>query len=250
MSSSRSLWLIYILTVYVLLFFPLIIQAQISVSDIEKLLLTSNESPIYSYYDSLFQSELQIIDGRLHSDRYPSGTGHPFYLSRESVPGTILYEGRVYKYSFIRYDILNDILQIHHFSRTGSYIIDLNTQKINAFRLNGHTFIRLSSSISSGSRIEDGFYELVYNGETKYWLKWEKNFVNRTVESAGEFETVKTRYLSRDGNWYRITNRFSLLKAFSDKKDEVRDYLKTARISVRVATDDELKTVLKHCDSL
>ena len=110
-------------------------------------------------YDSLFRVDLQLVDGRAHTSSYPSGIGHPFFLTGEPVPGTIRMDGKNFKNSFIRYDLLNDMLQIYHFTVSGPQIIDLNKKKIEAFRIAGYQFIHFSSAKIQGVSSKEGFYE-------------------------------------------------------------------------------------------
>ena len=208
------------------------------------------ENWVNELYDSLFQSDLELVNGRNHSARYPSGTGHPFFISRQSLPGNIIYKGKRYEYPYIRYDVLNDMVQLHHFTRSGSYIIDLNKTNVDGFQINGHSFVNIRNEEVADGNINPGFYELKHSGKYTFWLRWEKIYSDRTVETTGEYEDVKLRYIEVNNQWYRIVNRSLLLKAISDHQDEVKEFLRKSGISVRISSDEELLSVIKYCESL
>ena len=216
----------------------------------DNLFTQSNQAWVYELYDSLFETNLDLINGRNHSERYPAGTGHPFFISQQSMPGHIICGGKKYTYPHIRYDVFNDMLQIHHFARTGSYILDLNKQDIDGFKLDGHTFVQIREDEIHDAGITPGFYELKHQGKYTFWIRWEKNYSDRTVETSGGYENSEQRYIQAGDQWYRIVNRRSLLKAIPEYQDEIKAYLRNSGISLRIATVEELLTVIRYCESI
>ena len=204
---------------------------------------------ISEIYDSLF-IDLQLIDGRLHSAKYPSGTNHAFFLNGEPVPGKIMINGKEYTHPYIRYDLLNDMLQIYHFSRSGTHIIDLNKEKVEAFSISGHNFEHISVAKYPGFSFNEGFYEVMYGGKYTYWLHREKIFMSKTIETTGGYETVLSRYISGPLGWFRITNQKSLLTALPEKKDELKEFLRKSHITIKLATDEEITGIIKFYESI
>jgi hypothetical protein len=201
-------------------------------------------------YDSLFQHDLEIIDGKAHTAKYLSGIGHPFFLKQEPVPGQIYMNGQEYNHSFIRYDLLNDMLQIYHFTKSGPQIIDLNKNKIEAFTIEGHHFIHLTfSEIPEMSSLE-GFYEEKYKGITSYLVRHEKVYLDNISGSRGGYEDHSYRYLSAPGGWFKITGRRSLLKAFEGNRDEIKEFIRKSHMTIKLATDEEIIRLLKFNESI
>jgi hypothetical protein len=201
-------------------------------------------------YDSLIQKDLQLIDGRAHTARYPAGTGHPFFLTNEPVTGTIYMHGQKFVHAFIRYDILNDILQIYHFTESGPQIIDLNKYKIDAFTFEGHNFKNMTASKNPGLSINEGFYETKYEGQISYLLRHEKVYLDYASGSRGGYEDRILRYLSAPQGWFRISSRKSLLNALGKDREEVKKYIRKSGISVKLATDEEIIRIIKYCESI
>ncbi len=201
-------------------------------------------------YDSLIQQDLQLIDGKAHTAKYPSGTGHPFFLTKEPVAGTIFIHGQEFMHSFIRYDIYNDILQIYHFTESGPQIIDLNKNRIDAFSIKGHYFNNLTASNNPGLSIPQGFYEVKYKGPVFLLLRHEKVYLDYASGSRGGYEDHFLRYLSTPDGWFRIGSRKSLLNAFGEDKEEIKKFLRKSGISIKLATDEEIIRIIKYYESI
>jgi hypothetical protein len=201
-------------------------------------------------YDSLFQHDLDVIDGRAHTAKYPSGIGHPFFLTREPVMGEIYIKGQEFRHSFMRYDLLNDMLQIYHFTKSGPQIIDLNKNKIEAFTIEGHHFINLTVSETTGMSSLEGFYEEKYKGATSYLVRHEKVYLENISGSRGGYEDHSYRYLSDPGGWFKITGQRSLLKAFEKNHDEIKEFIRKSQMTIKLATDEEIIRVIKFNESI
>jgi len=203
-----------------------------------------------SLYDSLIQQDLQLIDGKAHTAKYPIGTGHPFFLTKEPLKGIIFMHGQEFRHSFVRYDVFNNILQIYHFTETGPQIIDLNKDKIDAFSIEGHYFINMLSSKNPNLSIPEGFYEVKYKGPVSLLLRHEKVFLDYASGSRGGYEDHLIRYLSTQDGWFRISGRKSLLNAFGEDREEIIKYLRKSGISVKLATDEDIIRIIKFSESI
>jgi hypothetical protein len=212
--------------------------------------LVSKIAGLQSLYDSLIQQDLQLIDGKAHTAKYPIGTGHPFFLTKEPVKGIIFMHGQEFRHSFIRYDVFNDILQIYHFAESGPQIIDLNRDKIDAFSIEGHYFINLLASDNPDLSIPEGFYEVKYKGPVSLLLRYEKVYLDYASGSRGGYQDHLIRYLSTQDCWFRISGRKSLLNAFGEDREEINKYLRKSGISVKLATDEDIIRIIKFSESI
>jgi hypothetical protein len=205
---------------------------------------------LQEFYDSIMQQDLQLIDGVEHTARYPTGAGHPFFLTKEPAAGTIYMHNREFSHSFIRYDVLNDNLQVYHFTESGPRIIDLNKNKIEGFSIEGHHFINITALNNPGLTIVEGFYEAKYEGRISYLLRHEKVYLDYASGSGGGYEEHLLKYLSTPQGWYRISNRKSLFRAFGDDPEAIKKYIRKSGISLKLATDDEIIRIIKYYESL
>ena len=232
------------------LFLYLSSNAQLTETPEYRYITAEKTTRIGEIYDSLFQLDLRLVNGRVHTAKYPSGIGHPFFLTGEPVPGTICMDGREYKHSYIRYDLLNDGLQIFHFIKSGPQIIDLNKKNIEAFSIEGHHFINMTGVNVQGTSPEEGFFEEKYKGPYSYLIRRKKLYLDNITGSRGGYEEYTYRYLYTPRGLFRITNRRSLLKPFMENQEKIKEYIRKSQLTVKLATDEQIINLIKYHASI
>ena len=98
--------------------------------------------PSSSFTQTYFQNELKE-DAHLYTGkeyyRYTAGVkGYPFYITDQMQPGEILYDGTIYKDVPMLFDAVRQVVVINQYQQDNR--IQLLTEKINYFILNGHRF--------------------------------------------------------------------------------------------------------------
>lgn len=207
----------------------------------------SREDNITSYYDSLFQTNKYLLNGKLHQTRYPRGSGHPYFGDFSWMSGIISINEVRIPYHAIRYDLLSDDLLIQHFSVTGSHIIIVNKDIVGEFMLGDHKFYLLESQPGADFNFEPGFYESVYRSNTEIWIKWNKFFSERS-SGSGEYKQTRNVFIKNGNHFYKITNRKSLLLALQDREDDIKEYLSQHGITVSRAGIDQLISLVRYYD--
>ena len=210
--------------------------------------LAADDSNLRRLYDSLFQTSKYLINGKLHQTRYPGGIGHPYFGEFSWTSGIISNDKIGIPHHAIRYDLLNDDLLIQHFSVTGSHIIIVNKKFAREFMLGEHKFLLLESLHGEDLDIEPGYYESVYRSTTEILIRWKK-FYTKGTSGSGGYEQTQTVFIKNRGNYYKITNRKSLLLALQDREDDINAYLSQHAISVRRAGIDELISLVIYYDN-
>ena len=175
-------------------------------------------------YDSLFQTSQSVVNGKLHQTRYPAGIGHPYFGEFSWTSGIISKNKAGIPYPAIRYDLMNDDLLIQHFSVTGSHVIIVNKDIVEAFIIGDHKFHMLESQPGANFYFEPGYYETVYRSKTEIWIRWEKFFSERS-SGSGEYEQILSVIIKNGDQYHKITNRKSLLRALQDKEDDIKAYI-------------------------
>ncbi len=207
----------------------------------------SREDNITSYYDSLFQTNKYLLNGKLHQTRYPRGSGHPYFGDFSWMSGIISINEVRIPYHAIRYDLLSDDLLIQHFSVTGSHIIIVNKDIVGEFMLGDHKFYLLESQPGADYNFESGFYESVYRSNTEIWIKWNKFFSERS-SGSGEYKQTRNVFIKNGNHFYKITNRKSLLLALQDREEDIKVYLSQHGITVSRAGIDQLISLVRYYD--
>jgi hypothetical protein len=177
--------------------------------------------------------------------------GHAFFESDTFVNSRIVYDGLLYSNIPILYDITKDELVTRSFNNL--HLIYLANNRINQFTLSGHTFIRISADSVKGAIIKTGFYQRLYNGKIKAWV--------RNIKTVEEFSDNSNKlnkmaiernqwYIYINGTFFEVEGKHSILDILQDKKKEIRQFIHKNRIRFRKNMDNDLNQIVTYYDEL
>lgn len=178
-------------------------------------------------------------------------SGYVFWGTENRVNSYITYDHIEYRDVPLLYDIVKDNVIINDASKP--YFILLESNKISQFSISGHTFIRIFADSLSGSVIKTGFYECLYDGKTKALSKKKKiidefidigNVLNRTAMEKDKW------YIYKEGAYFEVEGKSSILKVLGDKKKEILQYSKQDKIRFKNNMDDALTRIVAYYDTL
>lgn len=166
--------------------------------------------------------------------------GFPFFGSEYIEEGSIQYEGELYTNIPIQYDIVNDLLIMEHYDQKGYVsMIKPRQEKISYFQLMGHTFVRISGD--STTDLRTGYYDLLYDGNVKILAKRKKNISQ--MASGGQLDVSffekNSYYLMKNGKYYSIRNKGSVMKALQDKRKSLNQFVNKNKTKVDFTADRE-----------
>ncbi len=165
--------------------------------------------------------------------------GHAFFLTSEWLEGDLYYKGRHYQQVPMLYDITAEELVVKHYE--GLFRIKLFKEQVDHFVLLGHHFVNPMATdtaiADSKGRLllNDGFYELLYKGNSQVLAKRKKIVEESIVEKRIHIEFVQNNffYIEKDGVYYAVKKKGSVLGVLKDRKKEVRQYLTKHKIKFR-----------------
>lgn len=183
-----------------------------------------------SYYRDGVGAESVLYEGREYLGFDHQIQGHAFFLTSDWQPSSLYYKGQYYQNIPLLYDIAAEEVVVRHSG--GMYKIKLIRQKIGYFSLNGHEFFRLDTTDARGTRMPAGFYDLMYAGKLKVWVKRKKMVKEsiRNMQVVQDFVATDQYYLQKEGNYYPINTRSAALNLMQDKKKELRRFLRKNEI--------------------
>jgi len=177
--------------------------------------------------------------------------GHQFFSSRDFVQGSVSMSGKVFDNPALRFklDLVNDELLL---SADMSTVVQLNKEMVDSFTLEteGRTirFVKLEAdSVNS----LNGYYHLMHNGTTKLYVSYRKEL--RLRSSVGERDTFiqsHSVHLVRDGVAHRITGRAGLMKLLSDRKIQIRKFIRSEKIRISRNNPGSIVPLLEFYDSI
>lgn len=212
--------------------------------------IDSMVSDIRHLSDSLYGTDMGLINGEYYRYRHTGIDGHPYYRDNSWIRGTVTSGKREHRDLLLRYDILDDRVILSHTVGSETYMIALNKTVTDEFTLEEDHFIQLFDRDIVNNFPEPGYYQELYTGKVQLLGKRKKYISGSRGQQLGEFRSDPLRLIRKDGVYHKFNGRNSLLKILADRKEPVSDYIRSNAIDVRNAPDSDLVRILRYYDSL
>ncbi len=175
--------------------------------------------------------------------------GSPYFGVKDSVPGSILYDGVLYRNILMKYDEVKDVIVIWN----NNDAIQLLNEKVGNFKLLDHSFIRLIKDNRSRELVSSGFYEQLYTGKIAVLKKVIKTIMERTDMTEGILRRIDQKtyfYLQTARGYIPVKNKGNLIEALQDHKDEIRKFISSHDLGIKKDPDGFLVQVAAYYDTL
>ena len=184
-------------------------------------------------YEQAIGGQAHLFNGTAYKEiiRHNSDEGHPYFLSDDWLEGSVQYDRGTYHNISMQYDLVKDKLVIEHpYSHSK---LELITEKLDGFNISGHHFINIHGDSSNQASLRPGVYELLYDGHVKVYANYRKEIqqVLELQQIRFIFDEKTQFYIYKQGNYYPVKNKSSVLKVFADRKSVIRKQLKKNKIS-------------------
>ena len=213
----------------------------------DTLFLSASRQYQRSLYNGSIGGQSRLFNGTEHRDYLSQDEENPYFGIDDWQWGFIYYDDERYDSVALFYDLSRDQVITEHML-TGAKI-ELIAKKISAFTMNGHYFERLHRD--SLGVISEGFYERLYNGETKVYVRRTKTLNSRASgnELLYTFEERNRIYLLKDKVYHPVRTKKSVLRVLEDKKPEIRDMLKREKIKLKKDREHGIVRMAQTYDS-
>ena len=182
---------------------------------------------------------------------YQQIDGNQFLFSPEFLPGSVTVNGRTFDNSNFRFklDIVNDELLILTDRNT---ILQLNKEMVDLFTLlYENKLFRFKKLETDSLNILNGYVNVIYDGETSLYVKYKKEIHLRN--SAGEKDTfIQSHqvYIMKEGILHKVSNKTSLIKLLSDRKEQLKGFIRSNKIRISGKSPENIAPVLAFYDNL
>ncbi|QJX48868.1 hypothetical protein HMJ29_18915 [Hymenobacter taeanensis] len=175
--------------------------------------------PEYVFYDKLYRTK----------------QGHQFFNEPELKPGEILYDGQRYSNIPLLYDTHLD--QVVSTLPSNAITYRLINEKIQAFTLQNHTFVRLVAPPTPKTPIITGFYDLLFDGNAKLFAKREKSLEKRAEQNSVKIIFLESinYFIYKDNTYYPITSLNNFVSLFPENKASLQKYARTNKLKFNKA---------------
>jgi hypothetical protein len=209
--------------------------------------------------DSLYVAETgsgtDFINGRDYTQYFLRSEHKPLLYSERERTASLTYCGRVYSNLVLQYDIYLDKVIYGIKTATSNDIVRrvaLNSDNISRFDLcfDNDTLIfrHFSARLDQGFNLDDGFYEVVYDGRCKYLLKYKST--RYKLNGVDEYSFDLSGYVMIGEGFVRITSRKQFVGLFGYRSEVIKQYIKEKRIKINKAEKHQIADILKFYESI
>lgn len=188
-------------------------------------------------YVQQVQPESVLFNGPEYVNRnLPSTIGHPFFGSADPQPGTITYRSAQFQGIPLSYDLALDQVVLTYPSQ--AVAVMLVPEKIGAFSLGSHQFVRLLAADSSAkSPAPTGFYEVLLSGPVSLLARHTKRVERTTVQQnlRLEFRQTDQLFVRTASTVAPVNNLKDVLNLLPAHKAEVQRYARQQQLRFSAA---------------
>jgi hypothetical protein len=210
---------------------------------------------IKNYYSEKVEAQKELINGKEYESYYARSIFKPLLFPDKKRTATVFTRTRQYNNLTLQYDTFLDEVIYTDATRTINFSfpqIALNKDIVEGFNLyfedDSLKFRYLGPQDCTKNKLKEGFYEVAYQGKSRYVIKHTSSFYVR--EGLNAYKYAPENYISTGEVFYRVKNKRSLLKLFGEKSGEIKKYIHLSRIRVTQADKNQLVSILKFYDSL
>ena len=210
------------------------------ITEPDTLILSKAVAKAKEIYTHSMGSELRLYNGVQYKEfiLHNYDIGHPYFLADDWTDScAVNYDGQEYENVSLLYDIVHDKVVVDH--AYSHFSIQLINEKINSFSIAGHNFVYLAPDSAQGSTIHPGFYDLLYDGNVKVYARRRKD-ANSIIEAPlvkMEFVDRSQFFIYKNGHYFPVKNKSSILKVFSDRKSALRKYINKNKLNFHTNRD-------------
>jgi len=210
---------------------------------------------LYALYSESIESSYDFICGREHYPYYFNSEFKPILFYGKKHSSLITIKGRTYNDYSLNYDTNKDqLIYLDTVNRMAyrPFGMALNRNNINnfvfAYKDDTLSFRYFSKDDDPTFNLPDGFYQVVYNGESKYLIKYISSAVIHGSDIEYYYSPVG--FLNTGKGYVKVKMNSQFISQFGTNSRDIRKYMSRSGINFRRADKRELICVLKYYDNL
>lgn len=184
-------------------------------------------------YAASFAAHPQLYNGPEYLDytrRYYLRTGHQYFLSPDMHAGSVAYNDDFFSDLLLAYDVVLD--QVVLSQPNSSLTLRLVNENVQSFSVTTHRFVRLVADSTTRAVIRTGFYEVLFDSTVQVMAKRAKRMQEHLTQSRlnVEFTPTDKLFIRKDGQYFPVASKSSVLRLFSDRAKELQKYVQETKL--------------------
>lgn len=164
----------------------------------------------------------------------------PFFLGLSAKTGRIKYQGEWHDSLQLKYDCYEDLLILIDEEKDRE--IEMISEKLDEFYVDNHHFIKTKLNQPT-----EGFYELVFDGRSKLYVKWIKR-IERNQQEEMHYISSYQCYLLQENQYKSIKTFKDFLGNFKTDKKTIIQYCKSNHLKFKKDPFTCMKQVLSYIE--
>jgi hypothetical protein len=185
----------------------------------------------------------RLYNGREYIRNGTPAKGFPYFQWDSLRPGSLTYDGITYDIP-LEYDLAQDQLVIRNYA--DNILISLVAEKTGHFSIGPFHFRYFSPGTN---HLQDpGFYQELFSGSRVTLLaRRHKNLVfPSTNDEQPQYVQINTYFLLLNAGSYKIGSEKELLDILSDRKDELKKYIRKNHLSFKHQLEGSLAQTIAY----
>jgi hypothetical protein len=202
-------------------------------------------------YNTAIGQQSRLYNGPEYDLYNPNIKGNAYFSDINSfTPGTVTYDGILYKDVPMMYDLFKDVVVVMLYNKFSRFT--LLKERVQSFDLLNHHFIYIRTDSLNVNSINTGFYDQLYSGNLEVLVKRSKAIQSTSGTNTIEnyFTSSKSFYLKKGNNYYSIGGQGTLLSVLKDKKKELQQYIKANKIKFNKTPEEAMVAMAARYDEL
>ena len=204
---------------------------------------------------------LYVVESGIGSDFISGSEYRGYYFRSDHKPvlffgrertASLVYRGRTYQNLVLQYDTYLDEVIYMVYNNWDANQVALNSDNISRFDLyfdsDTLSFRYLSDKLYPSFNLDDGFYEMVYDGKCKYIIK--HGSIHYMRNGVDDYDYKPIGYVMIDDGFVKITSRKKFVNLFGSKSKEIKQFIGNNRIRIGRADTYQIKNILRFYESL
>ena len=185
-------------------------------------------TPLQSYILTRLGADSRLFNGREYIRNGTPAKGFPYFEWDSLMPGSLEYDGISYDIP-LEYDLAQDQLVIREYA--SNILISLVSGKTAHFSVGSHHFRYFGPGLAYLP--EPGFYQELYAGTHITLLaRRRKNLLlPSSPDEKAQYLQINAYFLLLNGSGSKINSEKELLDILSDKKEELKKYIRKSHLS-------------------
>lgn len=231
-----------------LILFSCELNAQATVLDHELLIKSVDHQN--TQFQDFVNTRAPLYNGSAYIKYWNKVIGHPYFNSDQFKSADINYQNFLYRNIPLKYDLMKNQLVILNASKEFEMAIINNY--VSEFKIDNHFFIKINHDSIHVYNPGQGFYELLYNGNSsviaKYFKRVEASL--KAEDNTSSFIEYDKYFVFANNEYYeveKISNYFNLHK---DQKGQLKKYMRKEKLNYSKDPAKALVSLAAYFDAI